>query len=180
MATRYGALLACAALVLAPRFVFADDQPGDSAVELTANGTVVLPDGSPAAGAIIYSRDNYDHSLRTATADPSGAFELQAAFLSGVQLHATTPDGRQQTVLRIAEEAVRSAISRPLTVKLEPAKPHLVVVTSKVNRSKGLTSPSPGTWLSKRPLHSTTDSQSSGCQLVSRLLPWWHGIQNMV
>lgn len=109
----------------------ADDQVDGSVLELMAKGTALLPDGRPAPGAIIYSRDNFDHSSRLTRADRTGAFELQDPFLSDLRLHATTPDGRYQATMLVGEEAVRSAISRPLTIKLEKSKPHLVVVMAK-------------------------------------------------
>lgn len=98
--------------------------------ELTLKATVLLPDGSPAAGAIVRSHDHYEQSLKTATTDASGRFELRDPFLIGVSLHVLSADERHQAALRIAEEAVRSALAQPLTIKLQRAKPHLVVVTA--------------------------------------------------
>ncbi|MGH7136505.1 MAG: hypothetical protein ACREHD_12250, partial [Pirellulales bacterium] len=107
------------------------DSPPPASAEFIVTGTVLLPDGRPAAGAIVRSYDRFDHSQRATTADRLGKFELPDPCLSGLRLHATSPDGRNQAVLLVPEEAVRSSLSQPLTIVLEPAKPHQVVVTAK-------------------------------------------------
>lgn len=106
------------------------EEPLLASAELTVRGKVVLPDGSPAAGAIVRWYDYYSGEKRATVDERTGKFELQAACLGGLRLHATSADGRDQAVLLVADEAVRSYLSRPLTVVLRPAKPHQVVVTA--------------------------------------------------
>jgi hypothetical protein len=102
-----------------------------ASAELNVTGTALLPDGSPAAGAAVRSFDYYPPSNRTTTADRLGKFELKGPLLSGLRLHVMSPDAHDQAVLFVPEEAVRSFLSQPLTIVLQPAKRHWIEVTAK-------------------------------------------------
>ncbi len=133
MTTRRHALPAVFAIVSQAVWAVAQTQAFGQAAfspELTLKATVLLPDGSPAAGAIVRSSDHYEDSVRTATADASGQFELHDPFLYGIQLYVLSADQRHQAVHWVAEEAVRLAVAEPLTIRLERARPHLVIVTA--------------------------------------------------
>lgn len=112
-------------------------EPPVEAVELRVIGTVLLPDGRPATGAIVRSFDRFDHSRRTTNTDRFGKFDLEDPCLGGLWLHAMSSDGSGQAVVSVPEVAVRSALSRPLTVTLQPAKPYQVVVTAEGRRVEG-------------------------------------------
>ncbi|HEV7225442.1 MAG TPA: hypothetical protein VGN42_22240, partial [Pirellulales bacterium] len=101
-----------------------------ASAELNVSGTALLPDGSPAAGTAVRSFD-YTRSTRTTIADRLGKFELKGPLLSGLRLHVMSPDAHDQAVLFVPEEAVRSFLSQPLTIVLQPAKRHWIEVTAK-------------------------------------------------
>jgi hypothetical protein len=113
-----------------------DESPPAEAAELLVTGTALLPDGSPAAGAVVRLYD-YPESTRTTTADGFGKFVLKGPCLSGLRLHALTLDEHNQAVVFIPEDAVRSHLTQPLTISLQPAKPHQVVVNARGQPVKG-------------------------------------------
>lgn len=104
--------------------------PDSSPVELTLNATILLPDGRPAAGAVVHSHDNFIQTKRTVQANASGTIELKDSFLSGMRIHALSADGHAQSTLLIPDAAVRSLLLQPVTIQLEPATTHRIMVTS--------------------------------------------------
>jgi len=97
---------------------------------LRVTGKVVMPDGSPAAGATVISRPEQDKSAIVARADASGRFELQDMFGTAVQLYVTSADGNYQTVNSASAASARTLFASPIEIKLAPAKVHEVIVRS--------------------------------------------------
>src|SRR5262245_47339957 len=101
-------------------------RPGST---LTVNGTVVMPDGSPAADAVVTSRDGNDDPPTDVRTDARGRFRIQGDFSwVGCRLHARSADGKFQTTLRISEMLARKRLASPVEMKLLPAQERGVTV----------------------------------------------------
>lgn len=98
--------------------------------QLTLRGTVLLPDGSPAADATVLFGPGSDRWQRTVKTDSAGRFAVSDVFGSGVRLQATSPDGGHIATLSISAPAARKASASPIELKLKPAKAHTVGVTA--------------------------------------------------
>lgn len=108
-----------------------------AAAELTMTATILLPDGSPATRAVVRSFNNIDTSMREVTADSAGRFELRDVFVNSMQLHILSADGGSQKVIHVPGAAVRSRLTKPVTITLEPAATHRVLVTDSGRPVKG-------------------------------------------
>ncbi|SIO32579.1 hypothetical protein SAMN05444166_3800 [Singulisphaera sp. GP187] len=108
-------------------------EPGPTAVSpsppdlVTVNGTVLMPDGAPAAGAIVKSVAERDEAA-VARTDASGRFQLRGGFDNGGLLHVRSEDGDHQTTLAVPSLAVRTAFAAPIELKLTPALTQIVAV----------------------------------------------------
>jgi hypothetical protein len=97
---------------------------------LTATGRVLLPDGSPAANAIVYADAGDLQRGSDVRAEAQGRFELRRVFGNYCGIHAHTPDWRQQAWLVMSGGHARSALKQPVELKLMPAREQRVVVKS--------------------------------------------------
>ena len=118
------------ALAIEPTSSSADDSwEALKQARLTATGRVLLPDGSPAASAIVSAIDGerFNEIGRT---DAQGRFELRHVFGNYCGIHAHTRDWRQQAWLVMSGGHARSALKEPVELKLMPAREQQVVVNS--------------------------------------------------
>lgn len=97
---------------------------------LTAQGRVLMPDGTPAAGATVRAMPDDDGRPILARADQAGLFRLRGIFGNGCRLHASSADGRQQMTLKVSSAAARKELAVPLELKLRPALSHEVTVVA--------------------------------------------------
>ncbi len=109
------------------------DEPGPPANQadeplLTITGTVLMPDGSPAQGAIVESSPEAREAPRAACADDTGRFQLGGVFGNGALLHARSAAGDYQTTRIISAVDVRAVAATPIELTLAPAIRHEVVV----------------------------------------------------
>ena len=93
-------------------------------------GTVHMPDGSPAAEAIVEMPAGAAEVPYVARADATGRVELYGIFGNGAALHASSADGQQQTTLHVPAIAVRTIFASPIDLKLSPAIDHTIAVLS--------------------------------------------------
>jgi hypothetical protein len=115
--------------MVAPIGSAAGEEPFPAAGRLTVNGTVVMPDGSPAADAVVTSRDGNDDPPTAVHTDARGRFQIQGEFAwLGCRLHARSADGKFQTTLRISEMLARKRLASPVEMKLLPAQERVVTV----------------------------------------------------
>lgn len=95
---------------------------------LAVSGRVVMPDGSPVAGATVLSMgDAPDRPISVRTND-AGEFRLRGVFGNGCRLHASSPVGSHQATLRVSASAARKVLAAPVELKLRPAVSHEVSV----------------------------------------------------
>lgn len=92
--------------------------------------SVRMPDGSPAAGAIVQSLHGSPGPDQTARADNRGRVTIRDAFGNGCQIHARSPDGRFQATFRETAMEARTALAKPRELILIPAIDHRLTVTS--------------------------------------------------
>jgi hypothetical protein len=97
--------------------------------ELTVSGVVVMPDGSPAAGAKIASRDGESPAM-VVVADEHGRFRLSGVFGSVCHLHARSADQTLQTALTVPASTSRAYFTNPVELKLAPARRQMATVTA--------------------------------------------------
>jgi hypothetical protein len=97
--------------------------------KLTATGRVLLPDGSPAANAILCAIDSVQFN-ETARTDAQGRFQLRHLFGNYVGLHAHTSDWRLQACLAMSAGHARIGLGQPVELQLAPAREQQVVVKS--------------------------------------------------
>jgi len=95
-------------------------EPDDADGLLTATGFVRMPDGSPAAGAIIRAFDSDRGAREVAVADAEGRFRVRDEFASACNLHAATLDGSSQVVKEISPDSARTVLAEPLELALRP------------------------------------------------------------
>ena len=107
-------------------------------------GKILMPDGSPAAGAIVETVTGTDEPPIIAHTSNAGAFELQGLFGNGVRIHASSADGKLQTMLVLSSGAARTDFAAPIKISpnefevktppiavlLAPALTHEVIVVS--------------------------------------------------
>src|SRR5437899_2061983 len=123
-----GGLIDSAAAEVAPR----------PTAKLTVNGTVVMPDGSPADDAVVTARDGDGEPPTVVRTDRQGRFQIQGEFAwLGCWLHARSSDGKFQTTLRISEMLARDRLSKPVEMKLLPAQERVVTVLADGNPVPG-------------------------------------------
>jgi beta-lactamase regulating signal transducer with metallopeptidase domain len=105
---------------------------------LTVTGRVLLPDGSPAANAIVSALGNqFEHGLAV-RADVAGRFRLSHKFGWYQRIHARTADWRQQAWSPIAPDAVRIMSEKSLELTLAATQEHRVLVTSGGKPAQGV------------------------------------------
>ena len=97
---------------------------------LSVSGRVLLPDGSPAAGAVVWAVcGDLPAGVAVVHADAKGEFRLSHEFGWGSSLNARTEDWRLQASLRVPREKARALFARPVEIRLSPAREQLVSVT---------------------------------------------------
>jgi hypothetical protein len=118
----------------------AADSPPDSfnAGTLTATGRVLFSDGSPAANAKVSALGNNVEWSSTVRADAHGRFQLRHVFGNYCGIHASTPDWRQQAWLAMPAGHARSALARPIELKLARAREQRVLVKSAGQPANGV------------------------------------------
>jgi beta-lactamase regulating signal transducer with metallopeptidase domain len=97
---------------------------------LSLHLTVRMPDGSPAAGAIVESLHQQPELERTVRADDRGKVTIREAFGNGCQIYARSPDGRFQAIFRETAAHARTTLAEPQTLTLAPSLSHRVSITS--------------------------------------------------
>ena len=80
---------------------------------LVVTGIVRMRDGSPAAGASVRSINGLDETLPVVRTDHEGRFRLKGMFDIGGRLHASSVDGKYQTVLNVPSVATRTVFAAP-------------------------------------------------------------------
>src|SRR5262249_19439899 len=110
----------------APDAASAAQRPDGSVLTLT--GTVRMPDGSPAPGAIVEATGDPDEAPIVARADRAGRFQLRGVFGTGAQFYARSADGLHQATRIIPAVVVRSIASGSIALTLAPAVGHEVIV----------------------------------------------------
>lgn len=88
---------------------------------LTVSGSILRPDGTPAAGVIVRSMTDAEESEMSVTTNVGGKFQLRGVFGSGCLLHASTTDGSLQSTLMVFPTVARKVLAAPVELKLEPA-----------------------------------------------------------
>ncbi|MCH7990449.1 MAG: hypothetical protein IID46_15015, partial [Planctomycetes bacterium] len=118
-------------------FAFVDDRPstelpntpsGDGL--LTLRATVLMPDGSPAVGAIVKLIDFSGKSRHIAHADESGQIRLRDEFVGSTVIHASSVNGALQTTLVTSAAEARSVFATPIELTLALVVEQEVVVLS--------------------------------------------------
>ncbi len=104
--------------------------PAASDGQLTMRGRVLLPDGAPAAGALVGVVSSNGAPLVKAHADADGRFELRHDFFHDARVQARSADGKFQTTFRLPPAAARRTLAEPIELKLSPARSHVVTVTA--------------------------------------------------
>jgi hypothetical protein len=95
---------------------------------LSVTGIVRMRDRSPVVGATVRSMTGSDEPSVVVRTDGSGRFQFQAMLGNGCTLHASSPDGGYQAVLRIPSVDTRTVLRNPLDLTLLPALNHGVTV----------------------------------------------------
>lgn len=106
----------------------AANSPSDSLTDdgrLTLLGKVLLPDGTPAAGAKVRVGGRAE-----AVTDAAGEFELRDLLSGIVYLHAESADETLQAATRISPVSARKDLARPLQLQLAPAQTREVIVVA--------------------------------------------------
>jgi hypothetical protein len=101
-------------------------------VVLPITGTARLPDGSPAARAIVstYGDPNIGGLDESVRADDQGRFQLGKIVSHTYRLHVRSSDGKFQTALTVPPSQARVTFARPLELRLAAAERHVVTVLS--------------------------------------------------
>ncbi len=97
---------------------------------LSATGTVRMPDGSPAALAVVTSMPAWGEQPIVVRADNAGRFRIDSAFGNGTSLHASTADGAYQGILHLQSREVRPTLTSALELTLAPAVKRAVTVVA--------------------------------------------------
>ena len=91
---------------------------------------MLLPDGSPAAGATVWAVcGDQSKGVALVHANAKGEFRLRHAFDIGASLNARTEDGRLLASLHVAREQARTTFARPVELRLMPGREQVVSVT---------------------------------------------------
>lgn|GEM_PF-3564385 len=98
--------------------------------QVTVTGTVLMPDGSPAAGAIVESIPDREEPPNIVRTDEAGRFQLQGVFGNGSRLHIRSADGSHLATLLQSAVGVRTAFASPVKLTLAPALVHDLTVLS--------------------------------------------------
>lgn len=105
------------------------EQPDDGL--LTLNAVMQMPDGSPAANAVIEHQEQWLPRRRNISrADFAGRATVRDVFGNGAMIHACSADGLFQATLRVDAQATRSEFAKPVVIKLHPCVTHRVIVES--------------------------------------------------
>jgi beta-lactamase regulating signal transducer with metallopeptidase domain len=105
------------------------DDPARQEGHLTIFGTVVMPDGSPAADAVIESSGNRER-FATIRTDRRGRFKLSGEFVFDLMLHARSRDDTYQTTASVSKILARARRGKPVDLRLAPAREVVVTVRS--------------------------------------------------
>jgi hypothetical protein len=97
---------------------------------LTASGRVLLPDGSPAARAIVWAVcGDSTAGVALVHADEKGQFRLRHTFGRGASLNSRTEDWLLQASLPVPRDEARTTLARPVEIRLLPTREQIVSVT---------------------------------------------------
>src|SRR5262249_10253448 len=100
--------------------------------QLTLTGRIVMPDGSPAAGAVMSLLVD-GGPAKTAEADRAGNFRLRSEFELDCRLHARSADATCQGTHRVPAATARIELMHPIELRLAPARRQVVTVLSEGN-----------------------------------------------
>ncbi|MBC7852671.1 MAG: thioredoxin family protein [Pirellulaceae bacterium] len=109
---------------------FAAPAPQTAKGQLTVTGRVLMPDGSPAAGAIVSSLERNGAEPNTTKTGPDGGFQLSGQSWYDCRLHARSVDETQQATLFIPANLARTQLVKPVEMKLTPAREYVISVRS--------------------------------------------------
>jgi hypothetical protein len=98
--------------------------------QLTVTGRVIMPDGSPAAGAIVSSMERRGVDSGATKTGPDGAFQLSGECWYDCRLHARSADEMHQATLFIPAILTRTQLAKPVELKLLPAREYVISVRS--------------------------------------------------
>lgn len=104
---------------------------------LSLNLIVHTPDGQPAAESKVTSYSHLRSEIQRAKTDSNGRVTIRGLFGHGVNLHASTADGKLQACLKIPASETRSKLSAPMVLTLQPAVEHQVSVMSEGTAVQG-------------------------------------------
>ncbi len=110
--------------------VDSDQAARDDHTGVPVNGTVRMPDGSPAAGATVEVMTAAEEPTILVRTNDSGQFQLHGVFALGCRLLAISADGTHQARLVVSSAAARTAFASPVEMSLAPAQTHEVTVLS--------------------------------------------------
>ena len=118
--------------IVPPAAPAVEEKPAANADDgrLAAFGRVLLPDGSPAAGAVVWAvAGDLSDGVAQVKADQKGEFHLRHSFDWGVSLNARSDDWRLQASTVISRERAREMFAQPVEVRLQRAREQVVLVT---------------------------------------------------
>jgi len=149
-----------------------DSTSNDSLITLTA--TVLMPDGSPALGAIVESIERDEDPRNVVHADEAGLIQIRSVFGNGAKIHASSSDGTFQATLMVMAADVRAVFAAPIKLQLEPAVPHVVAV-----RSEGQSLHEEAAFEYEE-LQALMEKCGFDCQPMKAFGSWWLGTHNLV
>ena len=97
---------------------------------LSLNLTVLMPDGTPAARAMVKSLVPWGEGSQSLMTDEQGRIAIRSVFGFGAMVHVSSADGIYQATLKTAAPEMRTAVAQPVALKLAAAIDHKVVVTA--------------------------------------------------
>ncbi len=80
---------------------------------VTLAGTVRMPDGQPAVGAIVKSTSQSEEPTAFARTNHAGRFEVRGVWGHGASLHIMSADGNHQATLKVPAVAIRVTSASP-------------------------------------------------------------------
>lgn len=104
------------------------EQPDDGL--LTLNAVIQLPDGSPAANALMEQHQGQCLPRRQSIvrADGNGRVTLRDVFADGAFIHVRSGDSLFQATFEVDAQATRFELAKPVVIKLLPCATHRVIV----------------------------------------------------
>jgi hypothetical protein len=106
------------------------DAPANRSSTLTMDGVVLMPDGSRAANAVVSLLEFRGRTPTTLRTDAQGRFRLTGDFCDDCRLFVHSADARNQLAYRLSASDARERLTKPVELKLAPAREHVVSVSS--------------------------------------------------